>query len=215
MNYQVKVWNDYSIQIEDYVKLGIVQDIGSAKTNELTAMIDPYSYRKKLTMPKMILMGTNDEYWPIDNIKNYYDSIPGQNLLHYIANVGHDMGDKKEALASLGSFFGLTLATKTYPTCVWKTISGEKGIEVNITATADKLTDVIMWSADSPDKDFRNDKWESKSLGIKNRHLIKVTEGFPGKGFRAFYLNLKYKDANGSEYTESTRVFMTDEKELL
>jgi PhoPQ-activated pathogenicity-related protein len=215
MNYQVKVWNDYSIQIEDYVKLGIVQDIGSAKTNELTAMIDPYSYRKKLTMPKMIFMGTNDEYWPIDNIKNYYDSIPGQNLLHYIANVGHDMGDKKEALASLGSFFGLTLAKKTYPTCVWKTISGKKGIEVSITATADKLTDVILWSADSPDKDFRNDKWESKSLGIKNRHLIKVNEAFPGKGYRAFYLNLKYTDANGSEYTESTRVFMTDEKELL
>jgi PhoPQ-activated pathogenicity-related protein len=215
MNYQVKVWNDYSIQIEDYVKLGIVQDIGSAKTNNLTAMIDPYSYRKTLRMPKMIFMGTNDEYWPIDNIKNYYDSIPGQNLLHYIANVGHDMGDKREALASLSSFFGLTLAKKTYPACIWKTRSGKNGIDVNITATADKLTDVIVWSADSPDKDFRNDKWESKSLGIKNQHLIKLTEAFPGSGYRAFYINLKYRDANGGEYTESTRVFMTDDKELL
>jgi PhoPQ-activated pathogenicity-related protein len=215
MNYQVKVWNDYSIQIEDYVKLGIVQDIGSAKTNDLTTMIDPYSYRKTLCMPKMIFMGTNDEYWPIDNIKNYYDSIPGQNLLHYIANVGHDMGDKKEALASLSSFFGLTLAKKAYPTCVWKTSAKKGGIEVNITATADKLTDVILWSADSPDKDFRNDKWQSKRLGIKNRHLIKITEALPEKGYRAFYLNLKYRDANGGEYTESTRVFMTDEKELL
>jgi ABC-type dipeptide/oligopeptide/nickel transport system ATPase component len=70
MNYQVKVWNDYSIQIEDYVKLGIVQDMGSGKSNSIVEMIDPYSYRKKLTMPKMIFMGTNDEYWPIDNIKN-------------------------------------------------------------------------------------------------------------------------------------------------
>ncbi|MDN3659401.1 PhoPQ-activated protein PqaA family protein [Ferruginibacter paludis] len=215
MNYQVKVWNDYSIQIEDYVKLGIAQDISSAKANELTTMIDPYSYRKTLRMPKMIFMGTNDEYWPIDNIKNYYDSIPGQNLLHYIANVGHDMGDKKEALASLSSFFGLTLAKKAYPTCVWKTSSTKSGVEVKITATADKLTDVICWSADSPDKDFRNDKWNSKNLGIKNQHLIKVTEAFPEKGYRAFYLNLKYRDANGGEYTESTRVFMTDEKELL
>ncbi|MEO5890729.1 MAG: PhoPQ-activated protein PqaA family protein [Ferruginibacter sp.] len=215
MNYQIKVWNDYSIQIEDYVKLGIVQDIGSAKTNDLTTMIDPYSYRNTLRMPKMIIMGTNDEYWPIDNIKNYYDSIPGQNLLHYVANVGHDLGDKKEALASLSSFFGLTLAKQPYPTCVWKTVAGKNYVEVNITATADKLTDVILWSADSPDKDFRNDKWASKSLGIKGRHLIKIKELLPEKGYRAFYLNLKYRDANGGEYMESTRVFMTDEKVLL
>ena len=215
MNYQIKVWNDYSIQIEDYVKLGIVQDIGSAKTNDLTTMIDPYAYRQKLTMPKMILMGTNDEYWPIDNIKNYYDSIPGQNLLHYVANVGHDLGDKKEALASLSSFFGLTLSKKTYPQCVWKTSNTAAGVAVDIKTTADKLTDVIIWSADSPDKDFRNDKWASKSLGINHKGTVKVTEAFPKNGYRAFYVNLKYKDANGGEYTESTRVFMTDEKAVL
>ncbi len=215
MNYQLKVWNDYSIQIEDYVKLGIVQDIGSAKTNDLTTMIDPYSYRKKLTMPKMILMGTNDEYWPIDNIKNYYDSIPGQNLIHYIANVGHSMGDKKEALASLNSFFGLTLLKQSYPECVWKTSPAKAGVVVNIKATAGKLTDVIIWSADSPDKDFRNDKWESKNLGINHKGTVKITEAFPKTGYRAFYVNLKYKDATGGEYTESTRVFMTDEKMIL
>ncbi|HKG07625.1 MAG TPA: PhoPQ-activated protein PqaA family protein, partial [Pedobacter sp.] len=92
MNYQIKVWKDYSIQIEDYVKLGLVQEMGTGAANSLTTMIDPYAYRKTLTMPKMIIMGTNDEYWPIDNIKNYYDSIPGQNLLHYVPNAGHGLG---------------------------------------------------------------------------------------------------------------------------
>ena len=63
----------------------------------------------------MIIMGTNDEYWPIDNIKNYYDSIPGQNLIHYIPNVGHSLGDKKEAFVNLSAFFGTSLAKKTIP----------------------------------------------------------------------------------------------------
>ena len=215
MNYQVKVWNDYSIQIEDYVKLGIVQDIGSENGAAITAMIDPYSYRKKLTMPKMIFMGTNDEYWPIDNIKNYYDSIPGQNLLHYIPNVGHSMGDKKEAMSGLSSFFGLTLKKAVYPACTWQTTESSNGVTLTIKSTADKLTDVIIWSADSKDMDFRNDKWESKSLGIKNKSKVIALKAFPAIGYRAFYVNLKYKDANGGEFTESTRVFMTDTKKIL
>jgi PhoPQ-activated pathogenicity-related protein len=215
MNYQIKTWNDYSVQIEDYVKLGIVQDMGSGKGSDIVKMIDPYSYRKKLTMPKMIFMGTNDEYWPIDNIKNYLDSIPGQNLIHYIANVGHSMGDKKEVLSSLSSFFGLVLTKSKYPVCAWKTSDTKSGVRVSITATADKLTDVIVWTADSNDKDFRNDKWTSSSLGIQNTAKVVVVQEYPKTGFRAFYVNLKYKDANGKEYTESTRVFMTDEKKVL
>jgi PhoPQ-activated pathogenicity-related protein len=215
MNYQVKVWNDYSIQIQDYVKLGIVQNMGNESGAALVTMIDPYSYRKKLTMPKMMFMGTNDEYWPIDNIKNYYDSIPGTNLIHYIPNVGHSMGDKEEAMTNLSAFFGITINHSSYPECSWKATNSSKGVQLTIKATANKLTDVIIWTADSKDMDFRNDKWTSKSLGIKNTSKVKASEAFPENGYRAFYLNLKYKDTNGGEYTESTRVFMTDNKKVL
>ncbi|NRF37133.1 PhoPQ-activated pathogenicity-like protein PqaA type [Pedobacter sp. LMG 31643] len=215
MNYQIKVWKDYSIQIEDYVKLGLVQDLGTSGSNDLTTMIDPYAYRKALTMPKMIVMGTNDEYWPIDNIKNYYDSIPGQNLIHYIPNVGHSLGDGKEAMTTLSSFFGLTMSKSSYPVCIWKSSQTDKGVKVNIKTTADKLIDVTLWHADSPDLDFRNDKWESQKLDVKPKSEISALELYPASGYRAFYINLKYKDSKGGEYMESTRVFMTDDKKLL
>lgn len=215
MNYQVKVFGTYSEQIEDYVKLGIVQDMGKGKSNDLLTMIDPYAYRKKLTMPKMIFMGTNDEYWPIDNIKNYLDSIPGKNFIHYIPNEGHSMGDKKEAMANLSAFFGITANKATYPTCSWKETNTKNGLKLNINATGSKLTDVIVWYANSTDKDFRNDKWESKSLGIKGLSKITTTESYPKTGYKAFYVDLKYLDVNGKPYTESTRVFMTDSKHAL
>lgn len=215
MNYQIKVWKDYSIQIEDYVKLGLVQDLGTGGSNDLTTMIDPYAYRKALTMPKMIVMGTNDPYWPIDNIKNYYDSIPGQNLLHYVPNVGHGLGDGKEAMTTLSSFFGLTMSRSSYPVCVWKSSQSDKGVKVNIKTTPDKLIDVTLWRSNSPDLDFRNDKWESQKLDIKPKSEISALELYPDSGYRAFYINLKYKDSKGGEYMESTRVFMTDDKKLL
>ncbi len=215
LDYQVKVWKDYSIQIEDYVKLGIPQTANTKGGSAINEMVDPYSYRKKLTMPKMIMMGTNDEYWVIDNIKNYLDSIPGLNLIKYIPNVGHDLGDKSEALAGLSAFFGATIANRPYSVCTWKLNENKKGINLKINASADALVDVIVWSADSEDMDFRNDKWSGKSLNIKNRSVVDLTQEFPKSGYRAFYVDLKYKDPNGGEYTESTRAFMTDTKKVL
>lgn len=52
LDYQIKSWGDYSVQIEDYVKLGIPQSTGSPDGQAITAMIDPYSYRSKLTNAK-------------------------------------------------------------------------------------------------------------------------------------------------------------------
>ena len=116
IDYQKKVWGDYSIEIEDYVKLGIAQQLGTPGGSELVQMIDPYSYRKSLTMPKMIFMGTNDPYWPVDAVKNYIDSIPGENHICYTPNAGHDLGDKKTAISALSALVGLTVTKQALPT---------------------------------------------------------------------------------------------------
>lgn len=215
LDYQIKALGDYSVQIEDYVKLGIPQGAKTESGMAVTTMVDPYSYRKTLTMPKLIFMGTNDEYWVVDNIKNYLDSIPGKNLLHYVPNAGHDLGGGKEAFETLSSFFGATLTNTGYPECSWTTTVSKKGVRVNIKATKDELMDVIVWHADSPDTDFRNDKWTSNDLNISQKKKLKITEALPTSGYRAFYVNLKYKDVNGGTYTVSTRVFMTDTKAIL
>ncbi|MFT4017281.1 MAG: PhoPQ-activated protein PqaA family protein [Agriterribacter sp.] len=215
LDYQIRALGGYSIQIEDYVKLGIPQTAKTESGAAVTTMVDPYSYRKTLIMPKLIFMGTNDEYWVVDNIKNYLDSIPGKNLLHYVPNAGHDLGGGKQATEALSAFFGTTLQGAAYPACEWTTTVSKKNVKLNIKATKDELTDVIIWHADSPDTDFRNDKWTSSDLKISGKSKIKVTEPLPASGFRAFYVDLKYKDINGGTYTVSTRVFMTDTKKIL
>ncbi|ACT94429.1 PhoPQ-activated pathogenicity-related family protein [Dyadobacter fermentans] len=215
LDYQIKSWGDYSIQIEDYVKLGIPQSTGSPEGQAITTMIDPYSYRAKLTMPKMIFMGTNDEYWVVDNIKNYLDKIPGTNMLHYVPNAGHDLGDGKQAMEALSAFFGATINKRPYTECKWSQQLAGRNVNLDIKATSDALVDVILWSASSPDQDLRNDTWTAKSLKISNKSTVKVTAELPASGFRAFYVDLKYKTPKGDLYTESTRVFLTDNKSVL
>ncbi len=215
LDYQLEVWKEYSVQIEDYTKLEIPQQVHTENGDAITKMIDPYSYRKYLTMPKMIFIGTNDEYWPVDAIKNYLDSIPGENFIHYVPNAGHDLGDKKQALQALSSFLGTTLLHQPYSACGWDISPNGSNIKLEASSTADKLVDAIIWSADSKDRDFRDEEWTGESLKSKNQEKIEVEVNYPQDGYKAFYVDLKYVDPNGDEYTKSTRMFVANETEVL
>lgn len=215
LQYQISTWNDYSIEIQDYVALEIPQSMASDTGSYLVDMIDPYSYRKKLDMPKMIFIGTNDPYWPVDAIKNYYDSIPGENYIHYVPNAGHDLAGGEQALKALSSFFGNTIKKETYPKCTWKTETTDEGLAISVKTSSNKLVDAILWTAHSDDRDFRDDEWSSKSLGLKNVDTVEVLASYAKSGFKAQYIDLKYQDATGGTFTESTRIFVTDAKDLL
>ena len=112
LDYHLTAWKEYSVQINDYIKLEIPQTVKTKDGNALTEMIDPYSYRDKLTMPKLIFIGTYDEYWPVDAVKNYINDIPGENYLHYTPNAGHNLDGGEKALKALSAFWGRTLNKK-------------------------------------------------------------------------------------------------------
>ncbi len=215
LDYQVKVWQDYSIQIEDYVKLGIPQDVHTENGNEITTMIDPYSYRNKLTMPKLIFIGTNDEYWPVDAIKNYLNDIPGENYIHYEPNAGHDLDGGENSLLALSAFFGRTLNGGQYPICNWNISQNSNQLSLSVETSPEELIAVNLWSASSADRDFRDEVWTSKNISLSGNKNIDVKVDLPESGFNAFYLDLSYPDPNGGEYTKSTRMFVTNEIELL
>ena len=214
LSYQLETYGEYSIQIEDYVKLGIPQGAGTKEGQAITAMIDPYSYREKLTVPKIIFIGTNDEYWTADAIKHYYDKIPGKNLIHYVPNAGHDLGGGKQALEALSAFFGLTLQNKEYPVSTWNVAKVKDGFEITVNAKSEDLVDAAIWGTTSSDRDFRNNLWLTRSVKPQGS-TVKYTVPFVKKGYQAFYIDLKYKDPNGGTYTVSSRIFTTDKEKVL
>jgi len=215
VDYQKKTWGDYSIEIEDYVKLGIAQDLGSVSGRELVTMIDPYSYRNTLTMPKMIFMGTNDPYWPVDAVKNYIDSIPGDNHICYTPNAAHNLGDKVKAFMTLSAFFGTTITNGDYADCDYS-ISEENGkIILKVKPTPDLLEGASLWSADSRDLDFRDETWSDIKLNPAVKSEINAEIEIPDSGYIAFYVDLLYKAPFRGTYTQSTRMFVADSTKLL
>ncbi|WPP50457.1 PhoPQ-activated pathogenicity-related family protein [Catalinimonas niigatensis] len=214
LNYQIEVWKAYSPQIQDYVDLGIPQQFNTGKGDTITTMVDPYSYRLQLDMPKLIINGTNDEYWPVDAIKNYLDSIPGENYLLYVPNAGHRLGDTRLAIQALSAFFGYTLKKENYPDLEWDISEEEGGVNFTVSTSSGKLVEALLWSADSDDRDFRDEEWSSTSLEVGDKTEFQLQENFPPSGFKAFYMDLIYEDPNGGKFTESTRMFVTDDDEV-
>jgi PhoPQ-activated pathogenicity-related protein len=215
ISYHVEAWGDYSIQIQDYVELGIAQDVNTPDGQEIVTMVDPFSYREKLTMPKLIFNGTNDEYWPADAIKHYIYDIPGENYLHYVPNAGHGLGDQKQAIQALSSFFAETLQNKKYPECSWNFEEIGQEIVVTIDASKEELTGILLWTCDSDDRDFRDNKFVSKAIDTEPSDQVSIQVNYPDSGFRAFYIDLLYPDPNGEVYSKSTRMFVADADEVL
>lgn len=215
IDYQKVVWGDYSIEIADYVNLGIAQQVNTPEGIDLVKMIDPYSYRKTLTMPKMIFMGTNDPYWPVDAIKNYIDSIPGDNHICYTPNAAHDLGGGEKAFATLSAFFGTTISDGKYAVCDY-TVSEENGeLVVKVKATPEKIVNAMVLSAVSKDQDFRDEKWADTVLNQAGKTDILVRVKKPATGYKAFYVDLQYKAPFGGDYTQSTRMFVADSVKFL
>ena len=208
--YQAELYGEYSDQIGDYVELGIPQAVNSEFGSALTAMIDPYSYRRDLTLPKMIVMGTNDPYWTLDAIKHYIDDIPGENLLHYVPNAGHSLGDKVEAMTTLNAFFGLAINKLPYPVCRWTLTENRRTIDLAVNA-ATGVVGAKLWTASSESRDFRQAQWSPSDIEIGgDRSLVKGSVRYPAEGYIAFYIDLTYRDANGDEFSVCTQAYTAD-----
>ena len=215
LDYQLEVWGDYSTEIQDYVDLGIPQAVNTEQGNALATMIDPYSYRDHLDMPKLILIGTNDPYWPVDAVKHYFDGLSGENFIQYTPNAGHDLNGGQRAKWSMNAFFCNTFAPLPYAGCSWETTETGTGVTLQVEGSENAVRAAYLWTADSGDRDFRDEVWSSSDLDAPDNTSVSATVEFPESGFRAFYIDLEYKDLNGRSYTISTRVFVTDDDELL
>ena len=215
IGYHLEAWGEYSPQIKDYVDLGVAQDVNTDEGKDVVSMVDPYSYRDKLRMPKLIFNGTNDEYWPVDVIKFYFYDLPGENYLHYVPNAGHGLGDRRQAINALNSFFAETILGYDYPECSWEFEESDKEVIVTIDVSEDELEGVQLWSAFSEDRDFRDNEFHYQVLDILPTDKITVRVNYPDSGFSAFYIDLLYPNPSGEIYSKSTRVFVTDTDEVL
>jgi PhoPQ-activated pathogenicity-related protein len=106
---------------------------------------------------------------------------------------------------SLAAFFQMVADKEELPKVEWKLSAGDQPhlhMKVNRNAKA-----IRLWTVDSSDRDFRNDRWSSKNLEVKPGSAIADTDiEKPATGYRAFMGEVILTNRFGHEYKLSTQV---------
>jgi PhoPQ-activated pathogenicity-related protein len=61
-NHHYRVYGDWSPAVEDYVHYGIMEWMGSEEFDRLLSYVEPFEFKERFNMPKLIVNGTIDEF---------------------------------------------------------------------------------------------------------------------------------------------------------
>lgn len=111
LKHQMEYYGKYSEMIGDYTEKGLIEVMNSEPGKKLTAMVDPYSYLSRLACPVLAVVGSNDRYWTVDSHTIYWDEIKTKKFLSVVPNAGHNLGDGKQATATIAFFARACLGT--------------------------------------------------------------------------------------------------------
>lgn len=208
MKYQQESWGKYSEQIADYTRKGLVkilEDSDNPREAMLRRMMDPYTYRHKLTLPKLMIVGTNDRYWTVDAMTRYYDDLVGGKSVLEVPNVGHNLGDKKVlALTTLAAFARHAAEGTPMPRIDWKFVKGTTDTTLSVSCDRKPLS-AAAWSAPSNSTDFRESTWTSRPVElVGNGCTVAVPK--PVGGHLAQYVELQF-EIGGMTYSLTTQAF--------
>jgi PhoPQ-activated pathogenicity-related protein len=191
MAHQEAVWGKPSSQIHDYTERGLHRKLQSEAGQSLVAIVDPYQYRRELTQPKLIILGTNDPYWTVDALNLYWDGLVGEKHILYVPNNAHGLADLGRVFGSLNALHQRILRGQPLPQLAWQYDEGES--DVCLTVHSDPpARRITAWMATAPTQDFRQAQWQSypmKQAGPK--HTFQVDRR--RDGFAAVFAEAEYQ----------------------
>lgn len=211
MKHQVETWGEPSEEIADYTNRGLNQLLETPRGKSLVSMVDPLAYKTALKQPKVVMLGTNDAYWPLDACNLYWDDLEGAKWVCYIPNNPHGLRDISRIVGALGAVHMQAAANKPMPKYDWKYEAVKGGLELTVTPE-NPPKKVRIWKTTSETKDFRQSKWVEEEL--QGDKVWTYSHSAPEKGYAAFFAELEYDYLGFPTYLSTTlRILPPAEKE--
>lgn len=190
---QHEKWGYFSEQIDDYTRAGLVKlEDESPQDTQLRLMMDPYSYRDRLTVPKLIINGTNDRYWRCDAIQNYWSGLTGPKNVLNIPNAGHSLrGGYLQVTATVAAFAKHCAAGKTLPNVEWDydLDDSQRQIQMRV-RSSEPARQMSFWVAMSPTRDFREARWTERAADTRSATTSEIAIEVPAQQHVAVFGDL-------------------------
>ncbi len=165
MKHQLEFWGSYSQSIDEYVRSGILSNLEDKDRKDLLEFVDPYSYIERINIPKLIVVGTNDPYWPVDAVKLYYDQLKGTKGMVYAPNKGHG-AETQRIINAVNTLFITVEENKSLPKveATYEITNSNLLIKTEITENDWKIKEKRLFYAHSNIQDFRNAFFHSRAF---------------------------------------------------
>lgn len=181
--------------VGDYASAGLMNWSGTPRYAQLMKIVEPYSYRDRLTLPKYMINATGDQFFLPDSSQFYFDGLKGEKYLRYVPNTNHSLKGS-DARESMQAFYETVISGTARPKFTWKF---EKDGSIRVKSET-KPTEVRLWQATNPKaRDFRLDTigkgytstvLEDQGSGV---YVGKVTK--PAEGWTAYFVEMTYPSA--------------------
>jgi len=212
---QLQAFGAYSSRLAPYSRRGLLPIPETPEGQRLLSMVDPWAYRDRLTMPKLIINGTNDFYWATDALNLYWNGILADKWVLYVPNAGHNLRRQdrpqpdqlNDLIDGLAAFSRHQISGTPMPNLSWKHESVNGKLRLTIAATP-APTGARLWIAQTPTRDFRTAGWSEHKVSLTDGRIV-AEMAPPDKGHLAFFGEVDY-EIDGLRYHLSTQVQMTD-----
>ncbi|MCB0632107.1 MAG: PhoPQ-activated pathogenicity-related family protein [Saprospiraceae bacterium] len=206
-------WRAYGFwapAVGDYDREGIMDWTGTPEYDRLLALTEPYSFRDRYDIPKLILNATGDQFFLPDSWQFYWKDLPGEKHLRYVPNSEHSMRET-DAVQTLLAFYQDILSDTPRPDFDWEVEDGDIVIH---TAMENPPKTINLWQAHNPDaRDFRVDiigrSWTSTEVALREDGTYRLEAPKSDGGYTAFYGELTFANGDGQPLKFTTGVVVT------
>ncbi len=203
-----QVYGQQSHKIKDYTELNLHQKQDNPIMQKLRSWVDPYAYRDRFTMPKLLLLGTNDPYWTVDSLRHYWHDLPEPKLIYQTPNAGHNLKGGKDAIQTLAAFFEMIVEKTPLPKIDWQ-FAGNENHKVSLKLQSSlPAKNINLWTALSERRDFRKAQWLSEKLPDE-LDSSGISLNPPSSGYKAYLMELEFQTPSGHPYKLSTEARVT------
>jgi PhoPQ-activated pathogenicity-related protein len=202
--HQLAVYGGHlSEQVDDYTRAGVIEKLATPEGKRLIALEDPYSYRDRLALPKLLILGTNDRYWAQDALNFYWDDLKGPKWVLYDPNSGHGLEDRVRVLNTLTAFIRSIAGHTPWPQMHWSYTDENGGVTLAVGSDLKPIS-ARLFRVFAPTQDFRDSKWTSEEMSPAGDHWAGHLDA-PDTGFAATFGEVTY-ELDGKAFTLSTQI---------
>ena len=188
--HQTEVWGAPSAAIQPYTDLHLTDILGSDAGEPLRQIVDPYSYRAALTQPKLIVLATNDEYFPPDSANLYWEGLPAPKYLLYVPNETHSVSHMGPFVRGLRALHAAADGGAALPQLEWEYQWQDAQLVLCVRSARPGAGSLKLWRASSDGRDLRSAKWATaaEAKGAVARFVLPR----PASGYVAVFVEAAF-----------------------